>query len=213
MVLTDGELVFHGRVGEVIDGRFRIVGIGLESVDVARIDGRGQQTLRLSGEPVEAEPDLPPPSSQSQTSPPRLDASAAAQVLVRPPGTQLRVGGGPYTVPVSISGVVQLSTISLTLNFDPRVLQVRSVQEGSFMRQGGVQVTFTQLVDAAAGRIDITAARMNDPTGATGAGLLAATLLDVVGVGSATLSTTGTAMTPGGAPLELQFTPVTVTAQ
>ena len=48
VVLTDGELVFHGRVGDVIDGRYRIVGIGLESVEVERIDGRGQRTLQLS---------------------------------------------------------------------------------------------------------------------------------------------------------------------
>ena len=51
VVLTDGKLVFHGRVGDVIDGRYRIVGIGLESVDVERVDGRGQQTLRLPTEP------------------------------------------------------------------------------------------------------------------------------------------------------------------
>ena len=50
VVLTDGEDVFHGRVGDVLDGRYRIVGIGLESVDVERIDGRGTQTLRLSSE-------------------------------------------------------------------------------------------------------------------------------------------------------------------
>ena len=48
VVLTDGELVFHGRVGDVIDGRYRIVETGLESVEVERVDGRGQQTLRLS---------------------------------------------------------------------------------------------------------------------------------------------------------------------
>ena len=50
VVLTDGETVFHGRVGDVIDGRYRIVGLGVESVDVEPIDGRGQQTLRLSSE-------------------------------------------------------------------------------------------------------------------------------------------------------------------
>ena len=86
------------------------------------------------------------------------------------------------------------------------------MQEGSFLRQGGVQVTFTQQVDTAAGRIDITATRMNDSTGAAGAGLLAAVLFDAVGPGSVTLSMSGTAMTPGGAPLALQFPPVTVAA-
>ena len=50
VVLTDGANVFHGRVGDVLDGRYRIVGIGLESVDVERINGQGRQTLRLSSE-------------------------------------------------------------------------------------------------------------------------------------------------------------------
>jgi len=163
--------------------------------------------------PVEPEPVLPPPAAQPEMPPARPDVLPAAQVLVTPPGTQLRVGGGPYTVPVSITGVSQLSTISLTLFFDPNVLRVRTVQEGSFLRQGGVQVTFTQQVDTAAGRIDITVTRLNDPSGAAGAGLLAAVLFDVVGVGSVTLSTSGTAMTPGGVPLALEFMPVTVTAQ
>ena len=163
--------------------------------------------------PVEPEPVLPPPAAQPEMPPARPDVLPAAQVLVTPPGTQLRVGGGPYTVPVSITGVSQLSTISLTLFFDPNVLRVRTVQEGSFLRQGGVQVTFTQQVDTAAGRLDITVTRLNDPSGAAGAGLLAAVLFDVVGVGSVTLSTSGTAMTPGGAPLALEFMPVTVTAQ
>ena len=51
VVLTDGEVVYHGRVGDVIDGRYRIVGTGLESVDVERIDGGGHQTIRLPSDP------------------------------------------------------------------------------------------------------------------------------------------------------------------
>jgi len=50
VVLTDGEVVHYGRVGDVIDGRYRIVGLGLESVDLERIDGKGTQTLRLPSE-------------------------------------------------------------------------------------------------------------------------------------------------------------------
>ena len=161
--------------------------------------------------PVAPEP--PVAVAEPQTLPASPDVLAAAQVLVTAPGTVLRVGGGPYTVPVSISGVSQLSTISLTLFVDPNLLRIRTVQEGSFMRQGGVEATFAQQVDPAAGRVDITVRRLNDPTGASGSGLLAAILLDAVGVGSGTLTTSGTALTPGGVPLALQFTPVTVTAQ
>ena len=161
-----------------------------------------------SAPPVQPEPVLPPPPVQ-----PEAAELAAAQVLVTPPGALFRVGSGPYTVPVSVTGVSQMSTVSLTMFFDPDVLRVRMVQEGSFLRQGGVQVTFTEQIDSDDGRIDITVTRMDDSTGAAGAGLIAAVLFDAVGVGSVTLRTSGIAMTPGGAPLALQSMSVTVTAQ
>jgi len=48
VVLTNGERVFHGQMGDVVDGRYRIVEVDLESVEIERIDGQGRQTLRLS---------------------------------------------------------------------------------------------------------------------------------------------------------------------
>ena len=82
-----------------------------------------------------------------------------AVVLVSPPGTEFRVGGGPYLVPISISALRGCRRVSLSLTFNPAVLRVRTVQEGSLMRQGGVQATFTQKVDAAGGRVDIAVVR------------------------------------------------------
>ena len=67
----------------------------------------------------------------------------SAQVIVTPPGTTFRIGGGPYTVPISVVNASRLTAISLTLVFDPALLRVRSVQEGSFMRSGGAGATFT----------------------------------------------------------------------
>jgi hypothetical protein len=49
-VLSDGRNVFHGREGEVIEGRYRILRIGVESVDLAYLDGRGRQTIRQTGQ-------------------------------------------------------------------------------------------------------------------------------------------------------------------
>ena len=88
---------------------------------------------------------------------------------------------------------------------------VRTVQEGSFMRSGGVTVSFAQQVDG--GRIDITLTRASDATGASGTGLLAAVLFDAVGAGNVTLSMAGTATGPGGTPMGLQFRPVALTVQ
>jgi hypothetical protein len=46
--LSDGRDVFHGREGEIIDGRYRIIKIGVESIDISYVDGRGQQRIRLA---------------------------------------------------------------------------------------------------------------------------------------------------------------------
>lgn len=48
-VLTDGRGPLHGKEGDIIDGRYRIVRIGTESIDMAYADGRGQQTIRMTG--------------------------------------------------------------------------------------------------------------------------------------------------------------------
>ena len=50
-VLSDTKgLVVHGVEGAIIDGRFRILSIGSDSIEIAYADGRGRQTLRLSGQ-------------------------------------------------------------------------------------------------------------------------------------------------------------------
>ena len=48
-VLSDGQNVFYGRVGEVVDGRYRIERISAESIEMAWADGTGRQLIRLSG--------------------------------------------------------------------------------------------------------------------------------------------------------------------
>ena len=48
-VLSDARGVVHGREGEVILGQYRILRIGADSIDIAHLDGRGRQTIRLNG--------------------------------------------------------------------------------------------------------------------------------------------------------------------
>jgi hypothetical protein len=49
-VLSDGRgAPFWGHEGEVVEGRYRILKIGVESVEIAYADGRGRQTIRLDG--------------------------------------------------------------------------------------------------------------------------------------------------------------------
>ena len=114
-------------------------------------------------------------------------------------------------MPLSVLGASRLSTVTLTLTFDPALLRVRSVQDGGFMRAGGANATFAQQVSA--GRVDLTITRAADATGATGTGLLAAVIFDAIAPGNATLTLSGTAAGPGGTAMGLQFRPITITIQ
>ena len=124
---------------------------------------------------------------------------------------EMRVGAGPYTVPVSINGANRLSNLTVSITYNPALLRVRNVQEGSFMRQGNINATFTQQVDPVAGRIDIAVARPGDQVGATGTGLVAAVLFEPIAAGSALLNTVGVGTTIGGGSAPLMFTPASVT--
>ena len=49
-ILSDGRNPpFLGKEGAIIEGRYRILKIGVESVELAYTDGRGRQTIRLTG--------------------------------------------------------------------------------------------------------------------------------------------------------------------
>lgn len=168
-------------------------------------------TRQPEPEPGQAAAGAPQSTVAAEPPPPSTPGVGTAQVFLTPPGTTFRVGSGPYTVPISVSNVSRLSMVTLTVAFDPALLRVRAVNEGSFMRSGGAAAAFTQ--QTAPGRVDITISRASDATGATGTGLLGAVLFDAVAPGTATMTVSGTGMGPGGTPMGLQFRPVTVQIQ
>jgi hypothetical protein len=50
-ILSDSRgTVFYGKEGDIIDGRYQVLRIGAESAELSYADGRGRQTLRLSGQ-------------------------------------------------------------------------------------------------------------------------------------------------------------------
>ena len=49
-VLSDGKAVLYGKDGDIIDGKYLIVKIGTESIEMTYLDGRGRQVIRLTGQ-------------------------------------------------------------------------------------------------------------------------------------------------------------------
>ena len=169
--------------------------------------------------PITVTPVEPPPVAVPPTAPPAQAApapgatappAAPARITLSPP-SEMRVGSGPYTVPISVAGASRLSTLTLSVTYNPALVRVRAVQEGTFMRQGGVTPAFSQQIDDKSGRIDIVITRPGDQTGASTAGLLAALLVEPLTAGTGSLALSGSATVPGGSPAALQFVPAGIT--
>jgi type II secretory pathway component GspD/PulD (secretin) len=147
---------------------------------------------------------VPPPGAPV----PGPTSVSGGQIVMSVPGPEFRLGGGPYLVPVSITGASQLSGVTLTVTYNPAVVRLVNVQEGSFMRAGGVGASFSQQPDPVAGRVDIAIVRRGDLTGVAGTGLLAGLLFEPVAAGPANLAVTGSASGPNGSAVSLQFASV-----
>jgi hypothetical protein len=49
-ILSDSRGTYYGREGDVVEGRYRILRIGVESIELEYLDGRGRQTIRQTGQ-------------------------------------------------------------------------------------------------------------------------------------------------------------------
>lgn len=182
----------------------------------------GQPTVPPATTPPATTPPPTTPPTETPPTPPRDPAAApptvqppggATQIVLSVPGTEFKIAGGPYQLPLSVNNASRLSVLTLTITYNPNVLRVRTVQEGSFMTQGGVRATFTPRIDAAAGRVDIAITRTGDQVGAAGTGYLGSLVVDAVGAGGTMIQVSGVASAPDGTPVPLQFAPVTVTVR
>ena len=177
--------------------------------------------------PQQGPPPVQPPVAQQQAAQPAAavqpvakDPAPAtvtppltAKIFVGAPTTPMIIAGGPYTIPIALTGGSHLGTVTLSVTYDPRILKARLAQEGDFMRRGDAKVTFAYKADDKEGRVDITITRVNGMGGATGDGVLAAIIFDAVGAGQSTLSASGVATTPLGGTVPVQFVPSSVTVR
>jgi len=158
--------------------------------------------------PPAAAPIVPITPAPAPAAPPGTVDSQARVILSAPstgPNGSLLAGGGPHTMPIQITGVADLATLSLTLTYDPAVVKDPSVTVGSFMGQGGVQSTFVPGIDSAGGRIDLAFARPTSATGATGTGLLAAVAFRAGDIGSTDIRISGVGTTSKGQSIPIEF--------
>lgn len=78
--------------------------------------------------------------------------------------------GSTFTVNVLLNGAQNVYSVPLQMTYDPKLLQVVNVSNGSLLSQDGQIVTVTHREDDSTGTLQVTATRPPGATGVTGQG-------------------------------------------
>ena len=129
-------------------------------------------------------PAVPDPNTTRQNSTNTSDvtapAAASAQIKWQGPA-QLKVGD-VFAVQLVMQADQPVVSVPLAIGFDTKTLQITSVLEGEFLKQGGSQTSFASRVDPS-GQILITGTRSGE-TGATSPGVFATINLKAIAASS-----------------------------
>ena len=122
-------------------------------------------------------------------------------------------GGGPFTMPIQISGVQNVAAVALTISYNPAVITNVMAGQGTFMTQNGVTPTFNSSVSAGTGRVEMAFSRPGAQPGASGSGVLGAISFTAGAPGATDVVITGVATTTTGQSVPLQFTNARITVK
>lgn len=100
-----------------------------------------------------------PADAPAPVMPAGTDPAQAPAVLFRWSAPAEVRAGEQFTAVLEISAMQAIDQVPIMVGFDPQVLQVVSVEEGSFMSQGGGQSTLTKQVNLSDGKISATLVR------------------------------------------------------
>ncbi|WAC71449.1 cohesin domain-containing protein [Roseateles sp. SL47] len=123
----------------------------------------------------------------------RLQWQAPAQVKV----------GEQFSAVLRLTSQGPVRGMPVLAGFDPQVLQVVSVTEGDYFKQGGAAVNFSQRVDPAQGKVFAAAVRQSADSGINGTGGVFTVTFKAIKAGTARLSVMSATPEPQGAPLAL----------
>ncbi len=95
--------------------------------------------------------------------------------------------GTSFTVALNLEPDQPIMSVPLSMNFDPKLFEITGVQEGEFMRQGGVASNFSSRVDRATGQVFATVTRSGG-IGASAPGTLLTLSVRALSAGSGNFS-------------------------
>jgi general secretion pathway protein D len=112
-------------------------------------------------------PQPPAPATSSGPTPQLIDRMSQASFAFDPPSSTQHVGSS-FTVNVLLNGGQNIFQVPMQISYDPKLLEVANVSNGSFLSQDGQIVTVTHREND--GTIQVTATRPPGASGVSGQG-------------------------------------------
>jgi len=136
--------------------------------------------------PQPAAPAAQPSTSSSE--PGLTPRSGAPASFAFDPPAVTQKAGSTFTVNVLLSGAQNVYSVPLQLNYDPKLLQVVNVSNGTLLSQDGQIVTVTHREDDGSGTVQVTATRPPGASGITGQGSVVTLTFMAKAAGQASLT-------------------------
>lgn len=138
---------------------------GTESSLKSRLEGLapptagsgGKMQVPLSVSSVEPATAVAAPTLAEMSS--RPDAPPGSPTILALQGPPQVKAGSVFTVQLTIQPGEAVTSIPMAITFDPKILEVVSVTEGDFLKQGGGTTNFSHRVDRGSGQIFATVTR------------------------------------------------------
>jgi general secretion pathway protein D len=137
--------------------------------------------------PAVAPPAAAPPAVTPPAAPPAAIPPASATVNFVP-GRFETIMGQSFSVNLVMTNATDLFSAPLQIKYDPAVLKLTDVVQGSLMSGDGQQVTFTKNILNDTGEADVTLNRLPGTGGVTGSGMLLTLSFTTLGRGATSVS-------------------------
>jgi general secretion pathway protein D len=176
--------------------------------------------LRRVSHPVTAPQSAPATGQSASVQPPQAQnapapvASSGAATFSFDPATITQPAGSTFAVNVVLNGAQNAYSVPLQISYDPKMLQVVNVSNGSFLSQDGQAVALVHRDDDTTGTLQITATRPPGAGGISGQGTIVTLTLMAKAAGQSTLTIArGGVRDPGMQSAPASGAAITVTIQ
>jgi general secretion pathway protein D len=187
------------------------------AIELRRVSHANSPVAPPSQTPVPqapAQPQIVPAPGPANQSPVPVNVPPAGVVFNFDPGNVTQAVGSTFAVNVVLAGAQNAFSVPLQISYDPKLLQVVNVSNGSFLSQDGQAVALVHRDDDSSGTLQITATRPPGAAGVSGQGTVVTLTLVAKAAGQSNLTIArGAVRDPGNQSMPAAGAAMTVTVQ